>query len=77
MKQEKGLTSIVRTINEDLANRSSMSVGKKLKHPDGRCVKITSGCFLDPVFGRVSNFWTWREVKRNGKLGKPESGYGW
>lgn len=54
-----------------------MRVGKTLKHPDGRKVKITGGFFLDPTYGRVSNFWHWREVKTNGKLGKEECGYGW
>lgn len=54
-----------------------MRVGATIKHPDGRLVKIKSGYFLDPVYGRVSNFWTWNEVKPDGSLGKHESGYGW
>lgn len=54
-----------------------MKVGKKIKHPDGRTVKVIEGRFLDPIYGRVSNFWTWREVKKGGRLGKKECGYGW
>lgn len=54
-----------------------MEVGKTIQHPDGRMVKVTSGYFLDPVYGRVSNFWRWKEVLPNGKLGKEECGYGW
>lgn len=35
------------------------------------CV-ILSGCYLDPVYHRVSNFWHWRNLS----TGKEESGYG-
>lgn len=55
----------------------SMEIGKVLKHPDGRTVKIIDGQFLDPTYGRLSNWWTWKEVLSNGELGKSESGYGW
>ena len=66
-----------RDIHNALASKSSMRVGKIVKHPDGRRVKITGGQYLNPSNGRVSNFWSWREVKPGGKLGKEESGYGW
>ena len=69
--------SAARSINLELAAESSMRVGAILRHPDGRRVKITGGQYLDPTNGRVSNFWSWREVKANGKLGKEENGYGW
>lgn len=55
----------------------SMEIGKTLKHPDGRTVKIKSGCYKDPNFGRISNFWTWNEVLKDGSLGPDEHGYGW
>lgn len=71
------LYSIANQINQELASRSKMKVGKKIKHPDGRTVKVIEGRFLDPIYGRVSNFWTWREVKKGGRLGKKECGYGW
>ena len=64
-------------MNQELAAQSSMAVGKTVKHPDGRTVKIKSGCYLDPVFGRVSNFWYWNEVLADGTIGKEECGYGW
>lgn len=51
----KSLAEVARSINKELASKSSMKVGKTLKHPDGRKVKITSGCYLDPTYGRVSN----------------------
>jgi hypothetical protein len=51
-----------------------MKIGKVIRHPDGRRVKIISG----QVWGTYgfSNWWEWREVKK-GKLGKIEGGYGW
>ena len=39
-------------------------------------IKVTSGCFLDPTYGRVSNWWTWHKVKPDGSLGRAISGYG-
>ena len=33
---------------------------------------IKSGCYLDPTFHRLSNFWTWLNLA----TGKEESGYG-
>lgn len=71
------LYQAVRELNEEAARHSRMKIGKIMKHPDGRKVKIVSGFFLDPTYGRVSNFWRWKEVLPNGKLGKEESGYGW
>jgi hypothetical protein len=71
------LHAIAAQLNAEMASRSSMRVGAHIKHPDGRTVKITSGYFLDPVYRRVSNHWTWRPVLRNGRLGREESGYGW
>lgn len=55
----------------------SMAIGKILKHPDGRTVKVKSGCFHDLKYGRVSNWWVWNEVLEDGVLGPDESGYGW
>lgn len=65
----------VKDLTEEVFGKSKMKVGKVLKHPDGRKVKITKG----QLWGThgFSNFWYWREVKPNGKLGKEECGYGW
>lgn len=71
------LEQIAKEIKQELVKESSMAVGKVLRHPDGRTVKIKSGCFLDPAYARVSNFWTWNEVLSDGSLGPTESGYGW
>lgn len=37
-------------------------------------VFIDEGSFY--VNGRISNFWHWRKVKKDGSLGKQKSGYG-
>ncbi len=66
----------VKGITEEVCGKSKLTVGKKLKHPDGRTVKITSG----QHWGEhgLSNFWYWREVLPNGTLSKKEEcGYGW
>ena len=55
---------------------SQMEVGKTLKHPDGRTVKIISGQFWGEH--GLSNFWYWREVLLDGSLSETlEHGYGW
>jgi hypothetical protein len=39
-------------------------------------VYIHSGCDIDPVYGRVSNYWWWSEVQADGSLGPKKEGYG-
>ena len=56
---------------------SYLSIGKVFKHPNGYDAYIESGYYLDPIYGRISNFWTWRPVRKNGALGKRISGYVW
>lgn len=71
------LEQIARNINQEESAKSQMEIGKVLTHPDGRTVKVKSGCYLDPTYGRVSNWWTWNEVKADGSFGQDESGHGW
>lgn len=71
------IESVAKEMNQDLKSKSKMKIGEKIKHPDGRTVLVKSGYFLDPTYGRVSNFWYWNEVLENGSLGPDESGYGW
>jgi hypothetical protein len=65
----------VKDLTDDVFGKSMMRVGATVKHPDGRTVKITGGQYWGE-YG-VSNFWYWREVRENGKLGPEEHGYGW
>ena len=69
------IENIVKQINKGLQDKSSMKVGAVVSHPDGRKVKIIDGAYLRN--GRVSNFWSWREVMSSNKLGDIEHGYGW
>lgn len=65
----------VKDIVEDTLGKSSMKIGKVIKHPDGRKVKVIDGQYWG-TYG-LSNFWHWREVKADGSLGPDEHGYGW
>ena len=38
-------------------------------------VRIESGCFLDSIYGRVSNFWYLTRVLSDGSLAETEHGY--
>ena len=75
----QALATIASGIKEGLRGHfcPTMEVGKTVMHPDGRMVKIISGCYLDPVYGRVTNWWTWQPVAEDGSLGPNERGYGW
>ena len=68
------VSRFIKKMVED-ATPSSMKIGKTVKHPDGRTVKIISGQHWG-AYG-WSNFWEWREVLPDGKLGPKECGYGW
>ena len=39
-------------------------------------VLILDGCYTDPTFGRVSNWWTWQELDNELNLKEKVSGYG-
>jgi hypothetical protein len=67
--------AMTKKLVKEVMGESKMQVGKVVTHPDGRKVKITEG----QEWGEhgYSNFWSWKEVKKDGTLGKEESGYGW
>jgi hypothetical protein len=72
------LARIAREMNAKLASQSSMQIGATIPDRAGtRMVKVASGYYLDPIYHRVSNWWTWNEVLPDGSLGPEESGYGW
>lgn len=53
-----------------------IQVGKVTKDDKGRLVYIISGNYH--VDGRISNFWEWKRIIRNGQLGAQQyHGYGW
>jgi len=69
------MSRIAKEITESVMGGPPFEIGDIVNHPDGRKVKITEGKYWG-AHG-LSNFWYWREVKKNGKLGKIEHGYGW
>lgn len=77
MYNSSALASLAREMNEEMAAQSSMAIGKVVMHPNGYKVKVTSGKYLDSIYGCVSNFWYWRRVNDDGSLGEEEHGYGW
>ena len=64
----------VKQMTEEGFGKSTLKVGKTVKHSDGRTVKIVDGQYWGE-YG-ISNFWRWREVKDDGTLGPKECGYG-
>lgn len=61
---------------------SNMAVGSYyLYRKDGKGkgvpVKVIDGYYLDPVYGRVSNHWTWKRILPSGQMSRRSmSGYG-
>lgn len=75
MDNERALMEIGRNLTRKYFG-NSLAVGKYFLY-EGNPIKITSGYFLDPTYGRVSNFWYWRKIFPDGRLSDEEySGYG-
>jgi hypothetical protein len=58
--------------------RSHLRIGQRIRHESGCTVKIVDGQFMVHAHGqsRVSNFWYWRRVRKDGTLGQRGYGYG-
>lgn len=69
------VSRFVKDLVKKTVGESKMKVGKIVRHPDGRTVKIVGGKYWG-TYG-LSNHWTWREVRSDGSLGPQEDGYGW
>ena len=72
-----GISEKARKLVNEMECKSKMEIGATIMHPKGYLVKIKSGYFIDPIYGRVSNFWRWNRVNDDGSLGEEEHGYGW
>lgn len=70
----KQLKKTARNLTEKFFG-NSLEIGKYFIYK-GKPIKITHGYFLDPIYHRLSNHWTWRMVLPSGKLGKKGEGYG-
>lgn len=71
------LARLARGMNEELAGQSAMVIGETIRHPDGYMVKVLDGRYLDPIYGCVSNWWTWQRINDDGSPGEIARGYGW
>lgn len=70
------LRGVARRINESM--NPGLEVGMVCTASDGKTVvRIMDGTYLDAVYHRVSNHWTWRPVLQDGTLGEEQHGYGW
>lgn len=74
----KQLSQKLDNVAQNLAEEylgNSLEIGKYFLYK-GKPIKVLSGQFLDPMYKRLSNYWTWRRVLSNGSLGIMGSGYG-
>jgi hypothetical protein len=61
-----------RELTDSILPPITLEIGKRYIHPDDGVIEITSGCYRDSVYGRVSNFWYWTVVE----TGEHKNGYG-
>lgn len=70
--------TVRRLVRENAGSSYNWKKGDIVTHPDGHKVRIDSGCYLDPTYGRVSNFWNWTVLDDDGKPSTEKGhGYGW
>ena len=70
--------TVARLVRENAGGSYYWKKGDIVTHPKGYKVRIDNGCYLDPTYGRVSNFWYWTPCDNKGNpVGKQEHGYGW
>jgi hypothetical protein len=69
------LYSIGREITKEFFGESPLYIGQIIETVNNRKVKIISGQYYSNA--RLSNWWEWREIRKNGGLGKIEHGYGY
>lgn len=74
-KNKTRVAGWVQKLVEDVAGPCKMEIGKIVKHPDGYKVKIIDGQYWG-TYG-ISNFWYYKRILKNGKLGREQCGYGW
>lgn len=67
-EQDAALRSLARSI----IGPSPLAVGKRYEHPEDGVIKVVSGYWTDPIYGRVSNFWYWTVEA----TGETHHGYG-
>lgn len=66
------LYDVARQITDSVFPPIELEAGKRYLHPEYGLIEITGGCYRDPVYGRISNFWDWTVVA----TGEHGCGYG-
>lgn len=71
MSRDEALTRIGQAVTREVLGGPPVKVGTLYAHPEHGTVIVESGQWLDPVYGRLSNWWTWRSIL----TGEVHSGY--
>jgi hypothetical protein len=66
------LYRIAREITDEVIPPVTLRIGGRYVHPDDGNITITSGCYRDSTYGRISNFWYWTVEA----TGETHHGYG-
>lgn len=59
-------------LTDEILPPITLQIGQRYVHPQDGVIEITSGCYRDAVYNRISNFWYWTIVE----TGKQNHGYG-
>ena len=65
----------VRNRGRQRERQRPLNIGQRIRHESGVTVEIVNGQLLGG-YGRISNFWYWREVLPDGSFGRKGHGYG-
>lgn len=66
------LYRIAREITDEILPPVTLRIGQRYIHPEDGIIQITSGCYRDATYGRISNFWHWKVEA----TGETHHGYG-
>ena len=53
---------------------AAFQIGKVYEHPKHGPVYLESGYYLDPTYGRVSNFWNFKKIRADGTMSRKTFG---
>ncbi|WP_028058298.1 hypothetical protein [Candidatus Solirubrobacter pratensis] len=69
---DPAMYAIAREITDEVLPPITLEIGRRYVHPEQGEIEITSGCYRDPTYDRISNWWTWTVVA----TGEKRAGYG-
>lgn len=68
--------TVRRIVMENSGLPSTFKIGDVRRHPEHGRIRITGGYYLDPTYGRLSNFWHWVKLDHRNNPCKEGCGYG-